>query len=116
MAAARSSQGGNGKAKAASEDHSSLLGGWSAEGAGKPRKRSLSIAGHRTAISLEEPFWEALRRIAAAKRAPVARLVAEIDAVRGEASLSSAIRLFVLDTCSRERRGSRTGGAGPSAV
>jgi predicted DNA-binding ribbon-helix-helix protein len=73
-----------------------LLDGWSAAGAGKPRKRSLSIAGHRTAVSLEEPFWEALRRIAWDKRAPVARLVAEIDAVRGETSLSSAIRLFVL--------------------
>ena len=78
-----------------------LLGGWSAAGAGKPRKRSLSIAGHRTAISLEEPFWEALRRIALVRRVPVARLVAEIDAVRGETSLSSAIRLFVLDACSR---------------
>ena len=80
---------------------SDLLGGWSAAGAGKPRKRSLSIAGHRTAISLEEPFWEALRGIALAKRVPIARLVAEIDAVRGETSLSSAIRLFVLDTRTR---------------
>ena len=82
---------------------SGLLGGWSAVGVGKPRKRSLSIAGHRTAISLEEPFWEALRRIAWDKRAPIARLVAEIDAARGETSLSSAIRLFVLHSQARDR-------------
>ena len=79
-----------------------LLGGWSASGAGKPRKRSLSISGHRTAISLEEPFWTALRGIAETKGVPVARLVAEIDAVRGETSLSSAIRLFVLSVASRD--------------
>jgi hypothetical protein len=78
-----------------------LLGGWSAAGAGKPRKRSLTIAGHRTAVSLEEPFWEALRLAAETRDVPIARLVAEIDAVRGETSLSSAIRLFVLHDRSR---------------
>jgi predicted DNA-binding ribbon-helix-helix protein len=105
MAAARDKglTGADSKAQIATP---SLLAGWSAAGVGKPRKRSLTISGHRTAISLEEPFWEALRRIAWAKRAPIARLVAEIDAVRGDTSLSSAIRLFVLDSCSRETRGS----------
>ena len=78
-----------------------LLGGWSAAGAGKPRKRSLTIAGHRTAVSLEEPFWEALRFAAETMEVPIARLVAEIDAVRGQTSLSSAIRLFVLHDRSR---------------
>jgi predicted DNA-binding ribbon-helix-helix protein len=102
MAAARD---GNDPEAKASASGSGLLRGWSAAGAGKPMKRSLSIAGHRTAISLEEPFWEALRRIAWNRRAPIARLVAEIDAVRGETSLSSAIRLFVLDACSRENGG-----------
>ena len=72
-----------------------LLGGWDASAAQKPRKRSLSIAGHRTSISLEEPFWEGLRQLALAKGVSIAALVAAIDAVRGEASLSSAIRLFV---------------------
>jgi predicted DNA-binding ribbon-helix-helix protein len=91
-------QTGEGRAVAGAPARHGLLGGWSAAGAGKPRKRSLSIAGHRTAVSLEEPFWEALRRIAWDKRAPVARLVAEIDAARGQTSLSSAIRLFVLHT------------------
>ena len=84
----------------------SLLDGWSARDAGKPRKRSLAIAGHRTSISLEEPFWQALHAIAGEKRVPVARLVCEIDAVRGKTSLSSAIRLFVLDSTRRNARGS----------
>jgi predicted DNA-binding ribbon-helix-helix protein len=74
-----------------------LLDGWNAAAGQKPRKRSLSIAGHRTSISLEEPFWEGLRAIAAERGIAVAALVAAIDAVRGEASLSCAIRLFVFD-------------------
>lgn len=59
-------------------------------------KRSLSIAGHRTSVSLEEPFWEALRALADAQGVSVQRLVGEIDAGRGEANLSSAIRVRVL--------------------
>jgi predicted DNA-binding ribbon-helix-helix protein len=74
-----------------------LLGGWSAAEAQKPQKRSLAIAGHRTSISLEQPFWDGLRAIALERGVAVAALVAAIDAVRGEASLSSAIRLFVYD-------------------
>lgn len=60
------------------------------------RKRSLAIAGHRTSVSLEEPFWEALKEIAAGEGRPLASLVAEIDLARGEANLSSALRLHVL--------------------
>jgi predicted DNA-binding ribbon-helix-helix protein len=71
---------------------------WNASEAQRPRKRSLSIAGHRTSISLEQPFWEGLRAIALERGVAVAALVAAIDAVRGEASLSSAIRLFVYDS------------------
>jgi predicted DNA-binding ribbon-helix-helix protein len=71
-----------------------LLDGWDAS-AQKPRKRSLSIAGHRTSISLEEPFWEGLRKAALTKGVSIAALVGAIDAVRGEASLSSAIRLYL---------------------
>lgn len=74
-----------------------LLGGWNAAEAQKPRKRSLAIAGHRTSISLEQPFWDGLRDIALERGVSVAALVAAIDAARGEASLSSAIRLFVYD-------------------
>jgi predicted DNA-binding ribbon-helix-helix protein len=72
-----------------------VLDGWTASAAVKPLKRSLAISGHRTSISLEAPFWDGLKAIAVEKRLSVAALVAAIDAVRGEASLSSAIRLFV---------------------
>lgn len=60
------------------------------------RKRSLAIAGHRTSVSLEEPFWEALKEIAAAEKRPIASLVVEVDSGRGELNLSSALRLRVL--------------------
>ncbi len=65
-------------------------------GAGRVVKRSLSIAGHRTSISLEEAFWTRLRAVAAARGWSVAALVAAIDAERGEANLSSAIRVWLL--------------------
>jgi len=58
-------------------------------------KRSVSIAGHRTSISLEELFWEGLREIAARESLSVQALIGRIDAERGEQNLSSAIRVFV---------------------
>ena len=61
-------------------------------------KRSLVIAGHRTSISLEDAFWRRLRRIAAERSLSLNRLAAMIDASRGGANLSSAIRVFVLET------------------
>ena len=64
---------------------------------GAIRKRSLTIAGHRTSISLEEAFWSALKEAAQARDMSVAALVAEIDGKRGETGLSSAIRVFLLD-------------------
>lgn len=63
-------------------------------------KRSVRIAGHATSISIEPEFWDALREIAARRRLSVAALVAAIDAERS-GNLSSAIRLFVLDSCRR---------------
>lgn len=61
------------------------------------RKRSLSIRGHRTSISLEPEFFDALASIAAARAIPLAALVAEIDSGRArDANLSSALRVFVL--------------------
>lgn len=59
-------------------------------------KRSVSIAGHRTSVSLEEPFWEALREIADQDGLSVQALIGRIDAERGEQNLSSAIRVFIL--------------------
>ena len=64
-------------------------------------KRSVAIAGHRTSVSLEAPFWDALREIAAARGVSVQALIGDVDAGRGDANLSSAIRVFVL----REIRG-----------
>lgn len=69
------------------------------------RKRSLQIAGHRTSISLEDAFWTALREIAAARGSSLAGLVAAVDATRGEANLSSAIRVFVLQNAQAHRAG-----------
>lgn len=60
------------------------------------RKRSLSIAGHRTSVSLEDDFWDALKRIAAGEGKTLAALIAEIDSRRSDNNLSSALRLHVL--------------------
>ncbi len=64
-------------------------------------KRSVSIAGHRTSISLEEAFWEELGRFAAVDERSVASLIAEVDRARVEQqaprNLSSALRLYVLE-------------------
>jgi predicted DNA-binding ribbon-helix-helix protein len=59
-------------------------------------KRSVAIAGHRTSVSLEAPFWEALKEIAGKRGASVQQLIGNIDAGRGAQNLSSAIRVFVL--------------------
>ena len=62
----------------------------------KPEKRSFKIAGHRTSISLELPFWEALRELAARDGLSMAQLVASIDEARGRTNLSSAVRVHIL--------------------
>ena len=66
-----------------------------------PVKRSITIAGHPTSISLEPLFWAALEQAAAAHRLPLSALVAEIDAIRiGVAdppNLASALRTWLLD-------------------
>lgn len=62
-----------------------------------PRKHSLTLAGHRTSVSLEDPFWDAFRAIATRRGVPINALAAEIDAQRDvETGLATAIRLFVL--------------------
>ena len=60
-------------------------------------KRSLVIAGHRTSISIEDAFWRRLRRIATKRGLSLNGLAATVDASRGDANLSSAIRVFVLE-------------------
>ncbi len=60
-------------------------------------KRSIVIAGHKTSVSLEDAFWDALKEIATVRNATLSEVVASIDASRSQGNLSSAIRLFVLD-------------------
>jgi predicted DNA-binding ribbon-helix-helix protein len=62
----------------------------------RPVKRSFTIAGHRTSISLESAFWDALKAAATAERIPIGRLIGRIDAGRGASGLSSAVRVWVL--------------------
>jgi predicted DNA-binding ribbon-helix-helix protein len=59
-------------------------------------KRSLVIAGHKTSVSLEDPFWKALREIAISRDMTLSDLVTSIDTEREHANLSSALRLFIL--------------------
>ncbi|WP_170432780.1 ribbon-helix-helix domain-containing protein [Ruegeria arenilitoris] len=65
---------------------------------GPPVKRSLTLKGHRTSVSLEDEFWQAFRDIAKAKGLPINVLASEIDVARDpETGLASAIRVFVLN-------------------
>ncbi len=63
----------------------------------RPVKRSLTLKGHRTSVSLEDDFWRAFKEIATQEGKPINALAAEIDASRDlDAGLASAIRLYVL--------------------
>ncbi len=65
---------------------------------GRPIKRSLTLQGHRTSVSLEDEFWQAFRDIARKKDIPINVLAANIDADRDpETGLASAIRVFILN-------------------
>ena len=59
-------------------------------------KRSVVIAGHKTSVSLEDEFWNALKEVAASREMTLSESVSAIDADRQHGNLSSAIRLFVL--------------------
>lgn len=67
-----------------------------------PVKRSITIAGHETSITLEPLFWQALENAAQARGLPLSALVAEIDALRVQAddppNLASALRTWALST------------------
>ena len=62
----------------------------------RPVKRSFSIKGHRTSISLEAEFWDALKEAALEDRLPLASLIDRIDRERGTSGLSSAVRIWLL--------------------
>lgn len=65
------------------------------------RKRSITIAGHRTSISLELEFWDALQKLSVERGKSITAVVAEVDRSRGDRNLSSALRVWVLDQVSR---------------
>lgn len=65
-----------------------------------PERHSVMVAGHRTSISLEQPFWEELVAIAARRGQSINQLVTEIDKAR-TTNLSSALRLLVLEEVRR---------------
>ncbi|SIS69992.1 ribbon-helix-helix domain-containing protein [Phaeovulum vinaykumarii] len=63
----------------------------------RPQKHSLTLAGHRTSVTLEPEFWDAFREIAQENGKGINALAAEIDAARGaRCGLATAIRLHVL--------------------
>ena len=77
----------------------------------KMRKRSITIDGHRTSITLEDAFWEELSALAKGRGLSISALVAEVDHARsspgggpggGPGNLSSALRLHVLDALKRK--------------
>ncbi len=70
----------------------------------EPLKRSVTIAGHRTSISLEPEFWDALLEIADSQKKPTQRLIEEIDEARSGEGLSSAVRVYVLKYFRKEPR------------
>ena len=67
---------------------------------GGPVKRSMTIAGHPSSISLEVPFWRALETAAREEGIPLSALVARLDAARVEAgataNLASVLRCWLL--------------------
>jgi predicted DNA-binding ribbon-helix-helix protein len=67
-------------------------------------KRSVVIDGHKTSVSLEDPFWTDLKNIAHAQQVTLAELVTTIDDARAQSNLSSAIRLFVLHHFREDKR------------
>ncbi|MEO1638250.1 MAG: ribbon-helix-helix domain-containing protein [Pseudomonadota bacterium] len=69
--------------------------------AGRPVKRSLTLRGHRTSVSLEDVFWRVFRDYAAADGRAINDLAAEIDEGRGDIGLASAIRVYVLERALR---------------
>tara|TARA_Y100001934_G_C12253735_1_gene726466 strand:+ start:1031 stop:1285 length:255 start_codon:yes stop_codon:yes gene_type:complete len=69
------------------------------------KKRSISIGGHATSISIEDAFWDSFKQIAEQLGQSVPTLIHEIDEARFDdleeeteaPNLSSAIRLYVLN-------------------
>ena len=65
-------------------------------------KYSVAIDGHRTSVSLEPEFWQALKNIAVARRESLSSLISKVDGAR-QGNLSSALRVFVLEEMSGKK-------------
>ena len=76
-------------------------------------KRSVVIAGHKTSVSLEEPFWAVMRQIAESEATTVSAILRRIEASRGNSNLSSATRVFALEHV-RGRAGVQTAAVMPA--
>ena len=70
----------------------------------RPVKRSLTLRGHRTSVSLEDIFWNSFKEIAEEDDLTINGLAARIDAARGDIGLASAIRIFVLERALKDQR------------
>lgn len=66
-------------------------------------KRSLTLRGHRTSVSLEDAFWREFRRLAEVEGVALNALAERIDEGRGEVGLASAIRVWVLERALERR-------------
>jgi predicted DNA-binding ribbon-helix-helix protein len=66
------------------------------------KKRSVKIAGHATSITLEDPFWDQLVAISKDEAISINNLIQRIDDTRGTANLSSAIRVYILETLKQQ--------------
>jgi predicted DNA-binding ribbon-helix-helix protein len=76
------------------------------------KQRSVYVNGCKTCVCLEDAFWSTLKEIAHAQGATVAQTITEIDKLRGGGTLSSAIRLFVLDRVRSKKAGATVGDNG----
>ncbi|MEL7047980.1 MAG: ribbon-helix-helix domain-containing protein [Pseudomonadota bacterium] len=74
-----------------------------------PKKRSFTIKGHRTSVSLEDEFWDCLKELADVRGISTAALVTKIDAERAQVGLSSAVRTFILKEIRHAKRSSSCG-------
>jgi len=61
-------------------------------------KRSIVVAGHKTSVTLEDAFWNGMKEIASGRNLTLSDLITAVDSERQQGNLSSAIRLFVLDS------------------
>jgi predicted DNA-binding ribbon-helix-helix protein len=75
-------------------------------------KRSVTLRGHATSVSLEDEFWTELKRMAGAEDISLGQLIERVDSGRGSANLSSALRLAVLRDL-RKAEGVRTAISAP---